>query len=113
MGADVRPGGRQWRVQFMRAEDVDDGFQSRPGPFSALGSPLRAGLQVVRDAERYAAGVVGVEAVARFTVRHSPFTAQITHKDRLVCEGRTYGIVGIKELGRHVGFEITASEVHE
>ncbi|MBV0893356.1 hypothetical protein KTN05_16205 [Paracoccus sp. Z118] len=31
------------------------------------------------DAERYAANTVGVDAVARFTVRWSSFTAGITH----------------------------------
>lgn len=101
------------RVQFLRADRIDDGYQERPGDFVAHGGPVWAARQFVRDAERYAASTVGVDAVARFTVRYSTFTAQITHMDRLVCEGRTYGIVGIKELGRRVGIEFTASGVRE
>lgn len=101
------------RVHFLRAGVIDDGYQTRPGPYEPHGGPVWAARQFVRDAERYAASTVGVDAVARFTVRYSSFTAGITHKDRLTCEGRTYGIVGIKELGRRVGIEITASEVRE
>lgn len=106
-------------VQFRRGTVTDDGYQSAIRWNSAnpeldnLGLPELAAREFIRDAERYAAGTVGVDAVARFVVRYSSFTAGITHKDRLVCEGRTYGITGIKELGRRVGFEITASEVRE
>ena len=101
------------RIQFLRAGVIDDGYQERRGSYEPHGGRVWAGRRFVRDAERYAASTVGVDAVARCTVRYSTFTAQITHRDRLVCEGRTYGIVGIKELGRRVGFEITASEVRE
>lgn len=101
------------RVQFLRAVTLDDGYQARAGAYQPLGGRVWAGRKFVRDTERYAASTVGVDAVARFTVRYSSFTTQITHKDRLICEGRTYGIVGIKELGRRVGIEITASEVGE
>jgi hypothetical protein len=47
--------------------------------------------------------------MARFTVRWSPFTAGISPKDRLTCEGVEYDITGIKEIGRRVGVEISAS----
>lgn len=101
------------RVQFLRSELIDDGYQTRPGPYEPHGGPVWAARQSVRDAERYAASTVGVDTTDRFTVRWSSFTAQIKHSDRLACEGRTYGIVGIKELGRRAGVEITASEIRE
>lgn len=107
----MRAGGLDRRVQFLRSELVDDGYQTRLGPYEPHGGRVWAARQMVRDAERYAASTVGVDAVARFTVRWSRFTAGITHKDRLVCEGATFAITGIKELGRRVGIEFTASEV--
>ena len=109
----MRAGSLDRRIQFLRAQTVDDGYQNRPGIFAPHGTRIWAAREFIRDAERYAANTVGVDAVARFVVRYSSFTAGITHKDRLTCEGRTYGITGIKELGRRVGFEITASEVRE
>lgn len=99
------------RIQFLRSEMIDDGRQVRPGPYEPHGAPVWAERQLISDAERYAASTVGVDAVARFSMRHTSFTAGITHKDRLTCDDRIYAITGIKELGRRVGFEITASEV--
>lgn len=109
----MRAGELDRRVQFLRAELVDDGMQARLGPYEPLGSPVWAKRELIRDMERYAAGTVGVDAIARFSVRYWAFTASITHKDRLLCDGRTYGIAGIKEIGRRIGFEITATEVRE
>lgn len=99
------------RVQFLRAALVDDGYQTRPGPHEPHGKPVWAARRFVRDAERYAASTVGVESVVRFTVRWSAFTADIKRTDRLICEGQTYAITGLKEVGRRVGIEITAAEV--
>lgn len=101
------------KVQFLRATMIDDGYQTRPGSFVRHGAAVWAARRFVRDAERYAANTVGVDAVARFTVRYSSFAAGITHSDRLECEGRIYGITGLKEIGRRQFIEITASGVTE
>ena len=70
---------------------------------------VRASKQDLRDAERVAAQEIGADMDARFQVRWSRKISLVNPKDRLICEGRTYEIVGIKELGRHEGREITAS----
>ena len=101
------------RVQFLRAAMIDDGYQTRPGPYEPYGAPVWAARRFVRDAERYAANTVGVDAVVRFTVRYSAFTDSLTHSDRLICEGQVYGIVGMKEIGRRRWIEITASGISE
>lgn len=98
-------------VQFLRAASIDDGIQNRPGGFAPHGGRVWAGKTPVSDGERFRAGQVGAAITDRFKVRYSSFTAAITTADRLVCEGRTYAITGIKEIGRREGFEITASEV--
>lgn len=46
----------------------------------------------------------------RFVVRWSPFTRDLSPRDRLTCEGFEYNIVGIKEgEGRRQWLEITAA----
>lgn len=96
------------RVQFRRAALVDDGF-SKVESWADLGAPQWAEKTEISDRERWRAGAVAAEVSARFRVRWSPFAAAITPADRLVCEGREFNIVGIKEIGRRVGLEITTS----
>lgn len=63
----------------------------------------------VSDGERRAAAEVQAELSTRFQIRYSIEVADLNAKDRLICEGKTYAIVGTKELGRHDGIEITAA----
>jgi hypothetical protein len=52
---------------------------------------------------------VQANITTRFRVRWSTFTAGITPKDRLICEGVEYDITGIKDIGRREFREITAA----
>lgn len=45
----------------------------------------------------------------RFVIRWSKTVTDFNTKDRLVCEGLEYGVVGVKELGRRQYLEITAA----
>jgi head-tail adaptor len=109
----MRAGILDRRLQILRAEQVDDGYQVRPGEYKPYGNPISASKTEISDGERYRADGVFQDMSARFQVRYSPFSNTIKHSDRLICEGRTYAIGGIKEIGRRVGFEITASQVQE
>ena len=80
-----------------------------PEEWNTYGFPIWASRKDVSDGERYRGGEVNAQLTARFQVRWSQFTATITPKDRIECEGRMYDIVGIKEVGRREGREITAS----
>ena len=101
------------RVQFLRASSVDDGYQVRPGPYAVHGSPVWADRHQISDGERFRADAVYRDVTTRFTVRWSVFAAGITEQDRLTCEGLTFGIVGIKEIGRRDWLEITARTITE
>ena len=69
-----------------------------------------ASKQDVSDGEKLRAAQVGATVTTRFHVRYDSVTKTITAADRIVYEGRTYAIVGIKEMeGRREGIEITAS----
>lgn len=95
-------------VQFRRATLSDDGFSSVE-TFADHGSPVFASKVDISDSERWRAGEISSSVSARFVVRWSAFTSALTTDDRLVCEGVTYNITGIKEgKGRRQWLEITA-----
>lgn len=95
------------RLTILRAQLTDDGFSR------VLGAPVEIGTvwaskRDVSDGERFRNGTADATLTTRFQVRWSDFTASILPSDTLSCEGRTYGIVGVKEISRKVGLEITA-----
>ena len=64
----------------------------------------------VSDAEKLSAGQEYSARIARFTVRHNPFTASLTGNDRLQYEG-VWNIRGVKEgEGRNQWIEVTAEK---
>lgn len=98
------------RVQFLRADTSDDGFTEVEGDFVALGDPVWASKTDIKDDERWRAGEVGASITSRFVIHSSQFSRALTPKDRLQCDGVTYGVSGIKETGgRRKYLEITAS----
>lgn len=102
------------RVQFLRASEINDGYQTRLGPHEPYGSPVWASKTPVSDGERFRAGAVAQDMTDRFVVRYSALTASITGADRLTCEGVTYAVIGRpKEIGRREGFEITAGGIND
>lgn len=104
----MKAGALDRRIQFRRFTMTDDGFTTVEA-WADHGSPVWASRRDVSDRERMAAMEVAAMITTRFHVRYSSFTAGITPKDRLTCEGVEYDITGIKQMGRRDGFEITAS----
>lgn len=98
------------RVQFQRAPETAGAFGAVEGVFANHGSPVWAQRKDVSDGERIRAGLVEAHLMTRFVVRWSALTAGITAKDRLVCDGVTFNITGIKEpIGRRQWLEISAT----
>jgi len=96
-------------IQFQRFTEDDDGF-SVTELWADHGGRIRASKSDVSDTERFRAAEVSASITSRFTVRWSSFTADISPKDRLICEGETYEIVGKKEgRGRRQWFELTCA----
>jgi len=96
------------RVQFLRAPLIDDGHGERLGAYVPHGRRIWASRDPVSDGEKFRADSTARDMTDRYRVHYSRLAASITLADRLVCEGRTYGIAGIKEIGFREGFEITA-----
>lgn len=63
----------------------------------------------VTTRERMTAQQVQADITTRFTVRSTAFTRNITARDKIVCEGDTFDIQGIRQLDRKRWLEITAS----
>lgn len=105
----MKAGALDRRVQFRRAGLSDDGF-SQVETWADHGSAVWAAKKDLSDAERARAGEVSALVTTRFLVRWSTFSAGVTPKDRLICEGREYDITGIKEsAGRHAAIEMTCA----
>lgn len=97
------------RVQVERYTLTDDGF-SQVEDWASHGSPIWAERVDISDGERWRAGEVQAHVTTRFRVRSSAFSRDLTPKDRLVCEGDTFDIVGIKQSPkRRTYLEITAA----
>ena len=95
------------RIQFRRYTEVDDGF-SKVENWADHGSPVWASKQDVSDGERVRGAEVSATLTARFVIRSSVFSRDLTAKDALTYKGVTYEIFGIKEIGRNKWLEITS-----
>jgi SPP1 family predicted phage head-tail adaptor len=96
------------RVTLRRATVTKDEFNEDVATWETVAT-VWASKEDVRDSERVRAQQVGAAMTTRFQIRHSAAADTVSPEDQLVCEGKTYGIVAVKELGRRVGLEITAT----
>ena len=88
------------RVQVMRSGILDDGNQMSRIEFLPLGTPIAASRPDILADEKFMSGTLIATHETRFRVRSSTFTRGILPSDKLMFEGRTYAIVGIKEVER-------------
>ncbi len=70
---------------------------------------VRASKTDISDAEKVRAQQVGAEITTRFQIRWSVNWSDLNPKDRVTCDLREYEVVGVKEIGRREGIEITAA----
>ena len=63
----------------------------------------------INDAERLRAGETLAQKSARFVIRYSSLSSTVDPRDRIVFDGATYDINGIKEVSRREYLEITAT----
>lgn len=98
------------KVQFRRRVGVN-GPLGMEYTWSDHGPRISASRRDISDAEKVAAGQVQATIFARFIVRSTTFTRELSPIDRLTHGGRDWDIQGIKEanLGRHAFLEITAT----
>jgi len=95
------------RILLMRGAAGTDSFNEPVLTWSALAT-VWAMAEPVKDGERLSAGQMLAGKLTRFTIRYSSEVADIDPKDRVAFDGRTYDILGVKEIGRREYLEITA-----
>ncbi|MEM1430146.1 MAG: head-tail adaptor protein [Pseudomonadota bacterium] len=97
------------RIQIQRATTTPDGSGGFQYEWNDFGPAIFARRRDVSDAERLSAGAWDNKLVTRFIIRATAFGRSIARYDRLVHEGVTFEIDGIKEVPDNRGFlEITA-----
>lgn len=97
------------RIQVQRATETPDAFGGSELTWNDHGAPIFARRRDVSDAERFSAAKWDNELVTRFTIRATAFSRDIRRTDRLIHEGITFQIDGIKEVPDSRAFlEITA-----
>jgi SPP1 family predicted phage head-tail adaptor len=86
---------------------TDEGSGEQVKTWATLAT-VWASKRDVSDGERLRSAEVAAEIGTRFQIRWDSSWSDLNAKDRVVCEGRIYDIVGVKELGHHDGVEISA-----
>lgn len=108
----MKAGDLDRRVTFLRATTAPNDLNELIETWAPLAT-VWAGVTPASDGERLRAQQVGAYITARFLIRYSALAATITALDRILYEGRIYGISGKKEIGRREGFEVTAAGEEE
>lgn len=98
------------RIQIRRYHETGKNpYGESIGDWADLGGPIPARRRDVSDSERMSAGAWDNLLVTRFVVRLTAFSRDIRRSDKVLHEGITYAISGIKEFPEGRGFlEITA-----
>jgi SPP1 family predicted phage head-tail adaptor len=96
------------RITIQRATLAENSVGEFVPTWAAI-TTLPASKVDIPDGERWRAAEVAATVTTRFQIRWNAVTATVSPKDRIVCDGRTYDIHHVKELGRRVGLEVTAS----
>lgn len=96
------------RITILRAVNTGNAFNEPVASWEPLAT-VWASKEDIRDGERIRAQTISADITTRFQIRHSTVVADVNAKDRVLCEGKTYDIFSVKEIGQRVGFEITAT----
>lgn len=96
------------RLTIQRATYATNGFNEPVPTWTTLATVWARRINV-SDAERQRSAETAAEITARFQVRYQAALASLNPKDRVICEGDTFDIWGVKEIGRREGLEISAT----
>lgn len=104
----MNAGPRNRRIVLQRATLAKDAFNADVETWATLAT-VWASATPLSDAERVRAQENGAVMSMRFGILWSTVVDDLSPTDRLTYGGRTFNIVGVKELGLRDGLEITAA----
>jgi SPP1 family predicted phage head-tail adaptor len=93
------------RITAERASVTTDAFGGVVETWYELATVWAEKLDL-SDGERWRTAEVAAQVTTRFRIR---WRLAVTVEDRIVCDGRTFEVHGVKELGRREGQEITCA----
>lgn len=93
------------RITIERATVETDPFGGETPTWAEVAT-VWASVEWVKDGERLRAAELAASADVRFQIR---WGFGVTVEDRITYDGRVYDILGVKEIGRHEGQELSAS----
>jgi SPP1 family predicted phage head-tail adaptor len=96
------------RIVIQRSSRAPDAMNQQIETWSTF-QTVYAKATPVLDGERMRAGENMGSKQIRFLIRYSADVVTVGPLDRVVFEGRTYDINGVKEVGFRAGLEITAT----
>jgi SPP1 family predicted phage head-tail adaptor len=96
------------RIVLLRATSTRDAVNAKVESWATL-STVWASFTPVSDGEKFASGQINANLSARFVIRYSTAIADLDEKDRLQFDGKTYDILGAKEITRREWIEITGA----
>ena len=96
------------RITIRRYTKTNSGGQQQQ-TWSNYLTDIPASKTPLSDGERSRAGQTEAQNSDRFRFWWSPEGATINAKDELICDGVTYDINHVKEIGRRKEIELTAS----
>ncbi len=96
------------QVVILRGSKSKDAFNADVLTWEPIAT-VWAEAEPVNDSERLRAGETLASKQYRFRIRYSSQVSKVDTRDRLRFDDRTYDINGVKEIGRAVGLEITAT----
>jgi SPP1 family predicted phage head-tail adaptor len=100
----VRSGRLDRRLTLQRRTLIENDYGEAVETWTDLATVWAEKIPV-RGAERYAAMQTVAEVDCKFRIR---YRRGVTPLDRVVCEGITYDVQGVLEIGRREGLEILA-----
>jgi SPP1 family predicted phage head-tail adaptor len=100
------------RITIERYNETRDSFNNVTKNWATLATAW-ASKEDVSDTERLAAQAVSATLTTRFQIRWSPQVSDVNPKDRVVFNDQVYDIQAVKEIGRHEGLEISATELSD
>ena len=108
----MKAGALDRRVTLMRASVAPNAFNEPETSWLPLAT-VWASKREPYAREKLAAAELNATIDGVFQIRWSNTVKSVSPKDQLICEGRTYDINGVTEIGRHEGLEITATARNE
>jgi SPP1 family predicted phage head-tail adaptor len=96
------------RIVIQRATTTANSFNEPISTWATLAT-VWAKAEPVSDGERQRSGETLADKKYRFTIRWSYDVSEVDPRDRVVFDGRTYDVSGVKEMGRREFIELTAT----